>query len=35
MSLEKNDLFKRIISEHAECHKVIEQAQSITEKRTF
>ncbi len=35
MSLEKNDLFKRIISEHAECSKVIEQAQTITDKKNI
>lgn len=33
MCLEKNDLFKMIISEHDACSRVIEQAQSITEKK--
>lgn len=33
MSLEKNALFNRIISEHDECRKVIEQAQSLNDKK--
>ena len=33
MSLEKNALFNRIISEHDECRKVIEQAQSLDDKK--
>ncbi len=33
MSLEKSALFNRIISEHDECRKAIEQAQSLNDKK--